>query len=711
MYENNCLQEAYTGALIAAKGPALNNIKDIIERTRFQLMDWTRVRFGAGTPWRRCWTVVTPPDEKAYQKRRKAMSKSRMNASEFPPVLGNIKFYESKKIGKRTLPIATVTSAYSAYAIYPESKALIDQSTLMKIEGEIVFHTNPPFTNEGFVFMMPEHHPGVSGFEMLLRFLMPTFDCFNLYGRPERLAADAIDARSLMFAFPKENKREYGYLELLDVVGLLATQGQTQISEAQWRKNMKDLTSKRMMVYAGSGKRRSMSTHTRTSSLQSRNQQNSSVSFGDPETPSRMSTSASRPPMPTIMSYGPDAPLNGYTSSTTSTPPLTSRNSTGHHRSVSVTAGYNKYEGRGVVPTSERSSPMPNQPDFLPPALPQQHLEQVPTPPAPPQHRPVPSRLSSYQSPLPTPYQKDFSQEDVGKAQGYFPEDAAQRNGVRSFEYKEANPSSPFSFHLPSPDSSMAPPVPAHANYPTSPNRLSNGTMALMFDGANQPADGTRDPRDYFYVNRTQSSEGSSHSSQSEESRTGRDTTSVPQRTGAIDNGNKDAGAYDRIAPNMQMSTPPSSFKHSSNYYQNQSSPSGSPQKSPFRAPVNNGLPSHMQMMSSDMQNARSSQQSLGSSSHSSAGYHDDVEDVRNKLDTTRMGNLPQLPSLNRPKSNTFSHHQGEEISRAARGVSSTNVHVKSKLTHPIEHTGATTSLLTKEACSCSCQPTFSYQD
>lgn len=129
MYEYATLQEAYTGSLVAGKGKTLNNIRQILERNKFKHEDWARVRFGAGTPWRRCWFVVSPPDEKEWEKAQKAAKKNKYSK---PPVLkGDVKFYETRKITKRTRPIATITNAYSAYAIYPQSKPLIDQSTLV----------------------------------------------------------------------------------------------------------------------------------------------------------------------------------------------------------------------------------------------------------------------------------------------------------------------------------------------------------------------------------------------------------------------------------------------------------------------------------------------------------------------------------------------------------------------------------------------------
>ncbi|GAP84941.2 putative SKG3 protein [Rosellinia necatrix] len=248
IFEHSTLQEAYTGALIAGKGKHLNNIGVIMERSRIHVDQWVRVRFGAGVPWRRCWCVISPPDEKEFQKAMKEHKKKNpYDRSHTPTIKGDIKFYDQRKEGKKQKkvpPIATISDAYSAYAIYPQSKSLIDGSTLIKIEGDITIHTDPPSSTEGFVFIMPEVNPAVSGFEMMLRFLFPTWDTFGLYGRPGRLVASVLDARSLMFAMPKHKR--YGYLELLDVSSLISTDGNATRTEREWRKKLKELTGTRM---------------------------------------------------------------------------------------------------------------------------------------------------------------------------------------------------------------------------------------------------------------------------------------------------------------------------------------------------------------------------------------------------------------------------------------------------------------------------------
>lgn len=243
LFEQTSLLEAYTGAIIAGKGRQLNNIRMIMERSRYKYEDWARVRFGAGTPWRRCWFVVTPPSEKDIQRLNKSGKKRSAYDRTTPIATGTITFYDTKKT-KKAQPIATITDAYAAFAIYPQSTALIDQSTLIKIEGSITFHSPTQSSSEGFIFIMPELHPAVSGLEIMLRFLFPVFDTFGLYGRPTRLIADTNNVKSLMFAFPKQ--QPYGYLDVLDVVNLINKSGSQGWSEKEWRRQLREATGQRM---------------------------------------------------------------------------------------------------------------------------------------------------------------------------------------------------------------------------------------------------------------------------------------------------------------------------------------------------------------------------------------------------------------------------------------------------------------------------------
>ncbi|TAQ90520.1 Histidine kinase [Chlorociboria aeruginascens] len=337
MFEHATLQEAYTGALIAGKGKELNNIRIIMERSKFKTEDWARVRFGAGTPWRRCWCVITPPAEKEMQKLQKQMNKKKSTYDRArPPVLkGDIKFYDTKKT-KKVRPIATINDAYSAFAIYPQSKPLIDASTLVKVEGSITIHSDPPTTTEGFVFVMPEVRPAVTGFEIMLRWLFPVFDTFALYGRPGRLAAETTDARSLMFAMPKH--RRYGYLEILDVSGLILEEGSASWRESEWRRRMKDLTGKRMAAIENGSRQNSK--YSRRSMRNSFGPSRSRINFDDG------ASVRSSPSVTWGQSASNDLQFAGVgrtESAPLGTGTFTSPRQSNHLRSVSETQGLDRY--------------------------------------------------------------------------------------------------------------------------------------------------------------------------------------------------------------------------------------------------------------------------------------------------------------------------------------------------------------------------------
>ncbi|KAI5248353.1 hypothetical protein E4T42_05716 [Aureobasidium subglaciale] len=338
MYEHATLQEAYTGSLVAGKGKMLNNIRTIMERSKFIIDDWARVRFGAGTPWRRCWCVITPPNEKDWAKYQKALKKRDTYDRKVEVPKGSIKFYETKRVNKKTRPVATIKDAFAAYAIYPQSKPLIDQSTLIKLEGQITIHGAKDTTTEGFLFVMPEVHPAVSGFEMMLRWLFPVWDIFALYGRPNRLVADSLDQRGLMFAMPRD--RRYGYLDILDVSGLIHTKGSGTWSEQDWRREMKKLTSYRMNSADDTppqarGRRNTMSLGNRTSLSVGRG----AVRFGN-------DSSSNSSPSPGRGSPGPgDGSIQFAPPRRVETTPVSMGSpGRGHNRSASDAVGYKRFQ-------------------------------------------------------------------------------------------------------------------------------------------------------------------------------------------------------------------------------------------------------------------------------------------------------------------------------------------------------------------------------
>ncbi|KAI5293879.1 hypothetical protein KEM52_005066 [Ascosphaera acerosa] len=330
IFEYALLQESYTGALIAGKGKYVNGLRQVLgSRTKFAHGEWARVRFRPGTPWVRCWCVVEPPSEKDVARMKKEVKKRRRSGElgddaddgggayakgRYPCALGSLLFFEDEKKAakkkKKQTPIARLTDAWMAYAVYPRGLELIDHSTLVKVHGmidregnasrrksrEAADGTGGPKSTEGSVFILPESRPAVPGYDTLIRFLIPLFDAFALYGRPTRLIPDPTNTRSLMFALGCHRKfaaatgaslsasgasgasnsddvasinkrtssgsvpsvaastattsaassRSGGYLDVQDVSALLQTAGNQAWSEQDWMRSLKNLTAKKM---------------------------------------------------------------------------------------------------------------------------------------------------------------------------------------------------------------------------------------------------------------------------------------------------------------------------------------------------------------------------------------------------------------------------------------------------------------------------------
>ncbi|KIX97619.1 uncharacterized protein Z520_06397 [Fonsecaea multimorphosa CBS 102226] len=457
MFEHASLQELYTGSLIAGKGKYLNNIRTIMEWTKFKVEDWARVRFGAGTPWRRCWCVIEPPDEKEWQRSNKSLKKK--SAYDKPSLpKGVIKFYDTKKT-KKALPIATITDAYSAYAIYPQSKPLIDQSTLVKVEGRITIHSKPESKTEGFVFVMPEVHPAVSGFEMMLRWLFPVYDIFHLYGRPQRLIADTWDTRGLMFAMPRD--RRYGYLDIIDVAALIHSQGSEKWSEREWRKQLKEATSKRMSMTA-QGRSSSNLENRRANRVFSESRQG--VHYYDDADSVRSS-----PPSRHQHNQSTDAVFASPKKSATAPANIAylSPGQNHHSRSVSESVAY-------MSPTQNRRQHENYNPSRL--SAEYSEMEPIQPPPAPPAHR-NPFKSNAIHSEVETSDSR-YSSDSDGQGPRTHPEDIQEDVG-------EATPPAPV----------VAPPEMQHQHSDVPQrrpdvrpdlrrerSRMSNGTLSQIVD-------------------------------------------------------------------------------------------------------------------------------------------------------------------------------------------------------------------------------------
>ncbi|KAG0664365.1 hypothetical protein C6P45_000641 [Maudiozyma exigua] len=222
-YESVALQLAYTGAFLSSRGRKLGDIQVILADNKFNHSEWESVRFGTGMPWKRCYAVIT-----------QSGNKKKSN-------VGSISFYENDKKVKKTGIMATVNDANEIFAVYPSSPKLIDTSTIIKLQGTITF-TEKDKEEQTNIFIMPEKHQGVPGYDTIIRFLIPTMNAFRLYGRPERLIAGRDDPASLVYALP--TLPNVHYLDCKDVMSIIDSIDQATLTtwtDEDWRHEINDI--------------------------------------------------------------------------------------------------------------------------------------------------------------------------------------------------------------------------------------------------------------------------------------------------------------------------------------------------------------------------------------------------------------------------------------------------------------------------------------
>ncbi|ODV77940.1 uncharacterized protein CANTADRAFT_34775, partial [Suhomyces tanzawaensis NRRL Y-17324] len=300
-YEYSSLQEAYTGALLSARGSRLSDIRTILAEKRFDHEDWVSIRYGSGMAWKRCYAVVEPCTNKKKN---------------FLP--GRVLFYENEAKKKKQL-MAVVANASSVSAIYPQSHSLIDHSTMLKLDAFINFKSPSlstkvskksvdDFQNTS-IFLMPEQHSSVPGFDTLIRFLVPLLDSFGLYGRPTRLKADRVDPDSLLFGLP--TLPFVHYLEVSDITQITSSSPDYLSWDVKtWTTNIKRvMKSKLDRGYEGCGSQRGVVGAISSLSSPTTNSPNGlhSPRNNDMSTPRSASASQpqlhQRPPPPTASQY------------------------------------------------------------------------------------------------------------------------------------------------------------------------------------------------------------------------------------------------------------------------------------------------------------------------------------------------------------------------------------------------------------------------
>lgn len=253
-FEFTKLNESYTASLLSSKATLLSDLHVLMAETRFQNEEWCNIKFSKNSNWIKCFCVISPCDKK-----RKGQYKT-----------GSIQFYTSSKASKKHL-ICSINTVDSCFAVYPNHVDLIDDSTLLKLNGDVTVYNlgmqiddletpSSPVSransiksqspgpnsrsrsnsnargnhlrstsissigssksikgwniNNTSLYILPRPHNAVKNFETLIRYLIPLYDSFLLYGRPKRLVAEKFDSSSLLFGLPSLPHTEYLTSEL-----------------------------------------------------------------------------------------------------------------------------------------------------------------------------------------------------------------------------------------------------------------------------------------------------------------------------------------------------------------------------------------------------------------------------------------------------------------------------------------------------------------
>lgn len=146
---------------------------------------YLQVRFAGKSDWKRLWTVVDKKSDKKRWVRNKSSS----------PLPGQILLYDDKKSRN---PVISVTNIVRAYAIYPETPHLSEHSTLFKVEGSITtvssnITSDIPDRISHVLFM-------ANNSKEMAQWLMSTFDIFKLYGRPQQMSFNQVQADGIHYS-------------------------------------------------------------------------------------------------------------------------------------------------------------------------------------------------------------------------------------------------------------------------------------------------------------------------------------------------------------------------------------------------------------------------------------------------------------------------------------------------------------------------------
>ncbi|ODV59227.1 uncharacterized protein ASCRUDRAFT_113959 [Ascoidea rubescens DSM 1968] len=314
-FEYNCLHEAYTGALLSAKAILLSDVKTLLSETRYSIAEWANIRLNFITSkWFKVYIVVAPSnnsDSKSgslsiyssnktikknllisikkanscfavYPQGPEVIDHSSLMKLDGEITIHNWKFFNnpsnsisssSSNLNLASISNQNLSSPSNNTNIRSRSSSLNSFVKRKNSNSSLNSHLSASNRNESFeslnitstsnttslntsLYIIPENHPSVKSFETMIRFMIPVFDAFNLYGRPKKLVSDKSNLNSLLFALPVLPRTKYlNYNDCLKLIDLKIdnkpalrdlsnsnpNQNQNQSNKSHQRKNSKKI--------------------------------------------------------------------------------------------------------------------------------------------------------------------------------------------------------------------------------------------------------------------------------------------------------------------------------------------------------------------------------------------------------------------------------------------------------------------------------------
>ncbi|OAV87829.1 hypothetical protein PTTG_07151 [Puccinia triticina 1-1 BBBD Race 1] len=271
-WERSRLFEIYTGTLLGLRFFNQLDSPPPNEKTEGYLT----IRFPKDTEWTRVWAVlvrdksllsgVSPQNyhkENKWNRRGSLFNLAGLvNKTQHSPSSSGtlvdaeatcaepgLIFYPKKGAKKH---VGMLTQISFAAAVYPESRALVESSTMFKLEGRFegiaASHDGRPSESqpasadqEGFILATPDEGTECD----MLGWLLGVMSAFRLYGKPAKFNYDPTDPNSFYFAYPLGPERERLFLDCQTVAESLDV---NEHSLAQHRQKLNSLVAARLHV-------------------------------------------------------------------------------------------------------------------------------------------------------------------------------------------------------------------------------------------------------------------------------------------------------------------------------------------------------------------------------------------------------------------------------------------------------------------------------